>query len=119
MAKKKTSSRTTKQDEPSTAGGSAEKVKSPPSENLRESAEDQYGLQLRALAENDQGPRPASWRLSPRAVVDYIVGEKTISATIDGKKTQVEITKKFFGDVRIVERAVGDLGFGASVVVGR
>lgn len=75
-------------------------------EFLREAAEKQFADQLEALRQNDRGQRPQSWALSPRAVVDYIVGETTVAATIDGRQCDVPITKKFFGDTRLVERAV-------------
>jgi MoxR-like ATPase len=39
-------------------------------------------------------------------VLAYIIGGKTIEATIAGKKQKVEITRKFFGDTAIVERAI-------------
>lgn len=96
MAKKKTAKAKT----PAAA------VLNEPPEFLREAAEDQFRTQLEALRQNDDAHRPQSWLLSPRAVVDYVVGDQTRTATIDGKKQEVAITKKFFGDVRIVERAV-------------
>jgi MoxR-like ATPase len=44
--------------------------------------------------------------LAPRSVLTYIIGGKSLEATIGGKKQKVEITQKFFGDTAIVERAV-------------
>jgi hypothetical protein len=76
------------------------------SDVLRQPAEVQYALQLEALRQNDADTPPQSWKLSPRAVLDYIVGGKTLSADIDGKKTKVDITRKFFGDDAIVEGAI-------------
>ena len=75
-------------------------------ENLREPAEIQFANQLEALAQNDQASRPAGWKLSPKSVLDYIVGGKTVSTKLNGKTTKVEITKKFFGEASIVERAI-------------
>lgn len=90
-----------KDDKPNQAG---------PSTNgdviLRRPAEQVYAEQLEALKQNDPDRPPASWKLSPRSVLDYIVGGKTLSATIDDKKTKVEITRKFFGDTAVVERAI-------------
>ena len=43
---------------------------------------------------------------SPRAVLTYIVGGKTLQATIGGKSVEVPITRKFFGDDGIVERSI-------------
>ena len=75
-------------------------------QNLREPAEIQYAEQIEALRQNDSATPPASWVLSPKAVLEYIVGGKSVSATIDGKKKTVEITKKFYGDTGIIERAI-------------
>jgi MoxR-like ATPase len=73
---------------------------------LRQPAEEQYADQLEALKQNDSDPRPANWLLSPRAVVDYIVGGKKLKAKLGGTTSEVEITKKFFGDLGIVQRSV-------------
>jgi MoxR-like ATPase len=73
---------------------------------LREPAEVRYADQLEALRQNDAETPPASWRLSPRAVLTYITGGKPLKATIDGKAVEVPITRKFFGDDGIVERAI-------------
>ncbi|MCA9109650.1 MAG: AAA family ATPase [Planctomycetaceae bacterium] len=75
-------------------------------EVLREPAEVRYADQLAALEQNDPDTPPTSWRLSPRAVLDYVVGGKTLTADINGKKSKVGITRKFFGDDGIVERAI-------------
>src|SRR5262245_47824571 len=73
---------------------------------LRLPAEVIYGHQLEALLQNEPDKPPASWKLSPRSVLTYIIGGKALDATIDGKKQKVEITRKFFGDTAIVERAI-------------
>src|SRR6266852_6214336 len=73
---------------------------------LREPAEVRHADQLEALKQNDPDTPPAPWRLSPRSVLAYVVGGKTLKATIDGKKVEVPITRKFFGDDSIVERAI-------------
>ncbi|VTU02395.1 atpase : ATPase AAA OS=Cystobacter violaceus Cb vi76 GN=Q664_20165 PE=4 SV=1: AAA_5 [Gemmataceae bacterium] len=73
---------------------------------LREPAEVRYADQLEALRQNDADAPPANWRLSPRSVLLYVVGGKTLKATIGGKPTEVPITRKFFGDDGIVERAI-------------
>jgi MoxR-like ATPase len=75
-------------------------------EQLRSPAEVRYADQLEALRQNDSDDRPRAWTLSPRAVLNYIVGGKTLKAEIGGKKVDVPITKKFFGDEGIVERAI-------------
>jgi len=74
---------------------------------LREPAEVRYAVQLEALRQNQTDTPPPSWRLAPRAVLSYVVGaKKPLTATIDGKKREVPITRKFFGDDGIVERAI-------------
>jgi MoxR-like ATPase len=73
---------------------------------LRLPAERTYADQLEALRATDVDPKPASWRLSPRAVLAYVVGGKTVDGTVHGKKQKVTITRKFFGDDAIVERAI-------------
>ena len=64
---------------------------------LRPHAETQYAAELTALAAADDRPRPPGWRLSPQAVVTYLLG--------DGKG----ITPKYVGKRRLVELAVATL----------
>ena len=74
---------------------------------LREPAETRYADQLEALRQHDTDTPPASWKLTPRSVLTYITGaKKPLTATIRGKKVDVPITRKFFGDDGIVERAI-------------
>jgi MoxR-like ATPase len=75
-------------------------------EVLREPAETRYADQLEALRQNDAETPPANWKLSPRSVLAYIVGGKALKATIRGKQVEVPITRKFFGDDSVVERAI-------------
>jgi len=79
----------------------------PNPEVLREPAEVRYRHQLEALKQTDGDARPPAWKLSPRAVLSYVVGtKKPVKATIDGKAVEVPITRKFFGDDAIVERSI-------------
>src|SRR5213592_5004358 len=73
---------------------------------LREPAEVRYADQLEALRQNDAEAPPPNWRLSPRAVLTYVTGGKPLKAKIDGKAVEVPITRKFFGDDGVVERAI-------------
>lgn len=73
---------------------------------LRQPVELQYADQLEALRQNDADAPPESWRLSPRSVLNYITGGKSLTAEIGGKKTKVDVTRKFFGDDGLVERAI-------------
>ncbi len=76
------------------------------SEQLRAPAEIRYADQLEALRQNDADDKPRAWKLSPRAVLQYIIGGNSLKAELGGKKTDVPITRKFFGDEGIVERAI-------------
>ena len=68
---------------------------------LRPHAEQQYAHELSALAVGDDRPRPPQWRLSPRAVLTYILGGAAPNGTV--------ITPKYVGDRRLVEVAVATL----------
>src|SRR6516162_4264982 len=77
-----------------------------PADVLREPAEVRYADQLEALRQNDAETPPPNWRLSPRAVLAYVTGGKPHKARLDGKAVEVPITRKFFGDDGVVERAI-------------
>lgn len=69
----------------------------------RELAEARYETELEALAKRDAKlPKPAGWRLPPRAVLDFVIGCDPIRV---GKKS-VEVERKLYGHDRLVERAV-------------
>lgn len=67
---------------------------------LRQRAEIQYQQELEALAKADTKSRPDNWRLSPRAVVDFVIGAKR-----DG----LEISPKYVGSRQLIEVAVATL----------
>jgi MoxR-like ATPase len=73
---------------------------------LREPAEVRHADQIEALKQNDPDTPPKPWRLSPRAVLNYVVGGKPLKANINGKSVEVPITRKFFGEDAIVERSI-------------
>ncbi|HLV97436.1 MAG TPA: AAA family ATPase [Ktedonobacterales bacterium] len=75
---------------------------------LRPPAEIVYARELDALAANDQGPKPTGWKLSPRSVRTFIVGSdgKALAHTWEGEKVKTPITRKFYGDDVLIERAV-------------
>ena len=99
MAKKKDNPvKTAGAPTPAAANGSADILRLP--------AEVLFAAQLEALRQNESDTPPLSWQLSPRSVLAYIIGGKTLEATIGGKKQKVEITRKFFGETAIVERAI-------------
>ena len=68
---------------------------------LRQSAEDIFADELAALAKSDERERPANWKLSPRAVVTYLIGGKAADGTA--------ITPKYVGNRRLIETAVATL----------
>ncbi len=70
-------------------------------EILRPHAEELYADELEALARTDRRTRPPSWKLSPWAVVAYLMGE-----TLDDGKV---ITAKYIGSRRLIEIAVATL----------
>ena len=63
-----------------------------------------YAAELEFLAKWDDGARPPNWKLTPRAVVTFVVGSKN-EALRAGGSAQV-ITEKFVGDRALVERCV-------------
>ncbi len=68
---------------------------------LRPHAEDLYADELKKLAETDDKPKPTNWKLSPWAVVTYLLGGKLNDGT--------EIEPKYFGNRRLIEVAVATL----------
>lgn len=70
---------------------------------IKPPAETMYEEELRALREEDSGRRPPNWLLSPAAVRDFIVGRDKLSK-LEGR--EIPITRKFYGNDVLVERAV-------------
>lgn len=68
---------------------------------LRQHAEISYAAELTALAEHDSRPRPTRWKLSPWAVVDYLLGTTLPDGTV--------ISAKYVGERRLMEIAVATL----------
>ena len=68
---------------------------------LRHSAEEIYAAELAALRQADERLRPANWALSPRAVVDYIMGGTAADGT--------PVSAKYVGNRRLIETAVATL----------
>jgi len=68
---------------------------------LRPHAEQQFAHELAALSAVDDRPRPPNWKLSPWAVVSYLMG-----GTLDDGAV---ITPKYVGQRRLVEVAVATL----------
>ena len=68
---------------------------------LRPHAEITYKKELQALAKADEHPKPTNWKLSPWAVVHYLMGGKL--------ENGLEIEPKYFGNRRLMEIAVATL----------
>ena len=68
---------------------------------LRPHAEQLYAGELGALIAADDRPRPPSWRMSPQAVVTYLLGGTLPCGTM--------ITAKYVGPRRLIEIAVATL----------
>jgi MoxR-like ATPase len=75
---------------------------------IRLPAEQRYPAELVALEQNDKEPRPQSWRLSPRAVEMFILGSqgKELEYQEGGQTKRTAISKKFYGDDILVQRAI-------------
>ncbi|WP_428003074.1 AAA family ATPase [Acidovorax sp.] len=69
----------------------------PPSANqsVRLSPEQRWADELARLAAADTHARPPGWKLSPRAVRQFILGD-----------AKLQVTQKFFGDDPLVDRAI-------------
>ncbi len=79
-----------------------------PPRMVRPPAELVYADELAALAATDAGPRPPGWKLSPRAVRQFILGSDgaAVNYSRDGKKLRSVITQKFYGDDALIERSI-------------
>ncbi len=71
------------------------------SQVLRQHAEQQFAHELDALSQVDDRARPPNWKLSPWAVLQYLMG-----GTL---KNGVEISPKYIGNARLMEIAVATL----------
>ncbi|MCQ4121336.1 ATP-binding protein [Rhodococcus tibetensis] len=68
---------------------------------LRPHAEQDYAEELAVLAAQDTRPRPPSWKMSPWAVVTYLLGGELEDGTV--------ISPKYVGPRRLLEVAVATL----------
>ena len=71
------------------------------SDMLRRSAEEIFAEELAALAKGDERARPANWKMSPQAVVTYLLGGSAADGT--------PIQPKYVGNRRLIETAVATL----------
>jgi MoxR-like ATPase len=68
---------------------------------LRPHAEEAYAEELEALAKLDDHPKPPNWKMSPWAVVNYLMGGKLDNG--------LDIEPKYFGSRRLMEIAVATM----------
>lgn len=61
----------------------------------KQPAEIRFAEELARLAASDPGPRPPGWRLSPRAVRAFVIGDEARG-----------VTRKFWGDDALVDRCI-------------
>ena len=64
-------------------------------------AETRFEEELQALVRTDAHECPANWKLSPRAVVVYLMGGEASDGTV--------VTPKYIGNRRLIETAVATL----------
>lgn len=76
---------------------------------LRRSAEEIYAAELEALARADGRARPAQWRLSPQAVVTYVMGGSAADGTA--------VSAKYIGNRRLIETAVATLATDSALLL--
>ncbi|SCF05454.1 MoxR-like ATPase [Micromonospora matsumotoense] len=75
-------------------------------------AEHAHATELAFLAAYDDGPRPPGWRLTPRAVVTFIVGSAGTALDLprqarrDDLPRTLAVAAKFVGERALVERCV-------------
>jgi len=68
---------------------------------LRMPAEQAYATELQALARGDDAQKPQGWKMSPKAVLTYLLGGTTGDGTT--------ISPKYVGSRRLMETAVATL----------
>lgn len=71
-------------------------------------AETRFAQELAALAEHDNEERPQGWRLSPRAVRQFITGSDgaALAHEWEGTKRKTVITRKYYGETALIERCI-------------
>lgn len=75
--------------------------KNTPMSLLRQHAEEEYAEEIAEIKKQDTATVPANWKLSPQAVVTYLMGGKLPNG--------YEVSPKYIGDRRLMEIAVATL----------
>jgi MoxR-like ATPase len=81
----------------------------PVSRVLRPHAEDEFAGELATLIASDDRPRPPNWRMSPWAVVTYVLGGTAPDGSV--------ISPKYVGQRRLIEIAVATLATDRSLLI--
>lgn len=68
---------------------------------LRQHAEEQFSNEIEELKKQDTGKKPENWHLTPKSVVDYLMGIQL--------KNGFEVSPKYIGNRRLMEIAVATL----------
>lgn len=68
---------------------------------LRQHAEQLFAEELEEISKQEDGKRPANWKLTPQGVVSYLIGGKL--------KNGFEVSPKYIGSKRLMEIAVATL----------
>ncbi|WP_353719527.1 AAA family ATPase [Dyadobacter sp. 676] len=68
---------------------------------LRQAAEEQFALEIEEIGKQDKHPRPENWKLSPHAVVTYLMGGRLDNG--------FKVSAKYIGNRRLMEIAVATL----------
>jgi len=87
----------------------APRADAPSTDILRPHAEDQFAHELDALEAADDRPRPPGWKLSPWAVVRYLLGGELPGSARSNEADAMVISPKYVGEQRLIEIAVATL----------
>ncbi|MFX0065749.1 MAG: AAA family ATPase [Candidatus Hermodarchaeota archaeon] len=84
---------------------------SSPEKIMRSPPEIKNKEELLALRQEDEKrSKPANWLLSPKTVMKFIVGTKEpVKYIINGQEKKTQITRKFYGDDILIQRAIATL----------
>jgi MoxR-like ATPase len=99
MSKKKPEAAAIAASAAASKGVAAAVVQAPPPEEI-------WAEELAFLAAYDTGARPPSWRLTPKAVVTFIIGSRGEALRQGTGGPSMVISEKFVGDRALVERCV-------------
>ena len=83
----------------------------PPYNTIRQPVEIKFQKELQFLSEKDEGkPKPDNWKLSPKAILKFILGE-------ENSDSPIQITKKYYGDEIQISRIIASLASDRAVLL--